>query len=115
MTRSMVKIGERIRDLRKKRGLAQRDIERATGMLTAYISRVERGHVSPSLESIERFARALQVPLHELFRDGPESAEPGSEHHHASLGAFSQCIRNMKPADRELLVRLARRFAKTDE
>jgi transcriptional regulator with XRE-family HTH domain len=65
----MAQIGERIRALREKFGLSQGDVERATGMLRAYISRVEHGHTIPSLESIERFAGVLGVPLHEMFRD----------------------------------------------
>jgi transcriptional regulator with XRE-family HTH domain len=55
----MARIGERIRALREKLGLSQGEIERATGLFRAYISRVEHGHTIPSLESIERFAAAL--------------------------------------------------------
>jgi transcriptional regulator with XRE-family HTH domain len=70
-------IGERVRRLREEKKLSQGDIEHRTGMLRAYISRVEHGHVSPSIETLEKFARALEIPLYRLFYDGnkpPETA-----------------------------------------
>ena len=39
-------------------------------MLRCYISRVENGHTVPAFETIEKFARALEVPLYQLFYDG---------------------------------------------
>ena len=69
-------IGKRIRQLREEKGLSQGDIEAVSGMLRAYISRVEHGHTVPSLDSLERFAVALDVPLYQLFCEG-EDAPPG--------------------------------------
>ena len=63
-------IGERIRKLRDEKGLSQGDIEKASGLLRCYISRVEHGHTVPSLETLERFAAALDVPLYQLFFSG---------------------------------------------
>jgi transcriptional regulator with XRE-family HTH domain len=60
-------IGERIRVLREQKQLSQGDIEERTGLLRCYISRVENGHTIPSLETLERFAGALDVPLYKLF------------------------------------------------
>jgi transcriptional regulator with XRE-family HTH domain len=65
-------IGQRIRELRKKRGLSQGDIAKASGFVRAYISRVEHGHTVPSLETLERFAAALDVPLYRLFYHGAD-------------------------------------------
>ena len=67
-------IGERLRQLREKKGLSQGDIEERTGLLRCYISRVENGHTVPSLETLERFAGALELQLHELFYTGEEPA-----------------------------------------
>ena len=70
-------IGARIRALREQKGLSQGDIERVTGLLRCYTSRVENGHTVPSLETLERFAAALDVPLYRLFyagEDGPPTA-----------------------------------------
>jgi transcriptional regulator with XRE-family HTH domain len=67
-------IGSRIRQLREEKGLSQGDIEERTGLLRCYVSRVENGHTVPSLETLERFAAALDVQLYELFYAGEESA-----------------------------------------
>lgn len=63
-------IGERIRQLREQKRLSQGDIEKASGLLRCYISRVEHGHTVPSLDTMERFAAALDVPLYRLFYSG---------------------------------------------
>ena len=66
-------LGERIHFLREVQGLSQGDIEMATGLLRCYTSRVDHGHTLPSLETLERFAAALGVPLCMLFCTGGES------------------------------------------
>jgi transcriptional regulator with XRE-family HTH domain len=63
-------IGERLRELRQQQNLSQEEIENRTGLLRCYISRVENGHTVPAFETIEKFARALEVPLYQLFYDG---------------------------------------------
>ncbi len=65
-------IGERLRALREQKELSQGDIEKKTGLLRCYISRVENGHTVPAIETIEKFARALEVPMYQLFYDGEE-------------------------------------------
>jgi transcriptional regulator with XRE-family HTH domain len=67
-------IGTRLKKLREDRSLSQGDIEKRTGLLRCYISRVENGHTVPSLETLERLAAALEVPLYQLFYEG--EAEP---------------------------------------
>ncbi len=65
-------IGDCLRALREQKKLSQGDIEKRTGLVRPYISRVENGHVVPSIETLEKFARALEVPMYELFYDGEE-------------------------------------------
>src|SRR5947199_1286997 len=65
-------IGDRLRALREEKKLSQGDIEKRTGLLRCYISRVENGHTVPAVETLEKFARALEVPLYQLFYDGEE-------------------------------------------
>lgn len=65
-------IGTRLRSLREERKLSQGDIEERTGLLRCYISRVENGHTIPSIETLERLASALEMPLYQLFFDGDE-------------------------------------------
>jgi transcriptional regulator with XRE-family HTH domain len=68
-------IGDRLRALREERKLSQVDIERRTGLLRAYISSVENGHTVPAVETLEKLARALEVPLYLLFYDGDAPPE----------------------------------------
>ena len=65
-------IGERIRLLRETKKLSQGDIEKRTGLLRCYISRVENGHTVPAIETLEKLARAFEVPMYQLFYDGAE-------------------------------------------
>jgi len=66
-------IGTRLRQLREQKQLSQGDIEERTGLLRCYVSRVENGHTVPSLETLERFAGVLDVPLYQLFFSGEEA------------------------------------------
>ena len=68
-------IGERLKQIRAQKKLSQADIERETGLLRCYISRVENGHTVPSVETLEKFAHALQVPMYQLFYDSEEPPE----------------------------------------
>ena len=52
--------GDRLRELRKERKFSQGEIEMRTGLLRCYISRVENGHTVPAIETLEKFARALE-------------------------------------------------------
>jgi len=63
-------ICDRLRELRESKNLSQGDIEKRTGLLRCYISRVENGHTVPAVETLEKLARALEVPLYQLFYDG---------------------------------------------
>src|ERR1700692_3705231 len=65
-------IGDRLRALREERKFSQGEIEKRTELLRSYISRVENGHTVPAVETLEKFARALEVPMYQLFYDGEE-------------------------------------------
>ena len=121
-------IGTRLRQLREHKGMSQGDIEEITGLLRCYISRVENGHTVPSLETLERFAAALDVPLYRLFytaEDSPSTpnltprrtleqlAEEGGPN-----GANARFLLKLKKyadkvvdADREVILSLAKRLA----
>src|SRR6202034_2058094 len=65
-------IGDRLRVLREERNLSQGEIEKRTGLFRCYISRVENGHTVPAIETLEKFARALEIPMYQLFYDGEQ-------------------------------------------
>jgi transcriptional regulator with XRE-family HTH domain len=65
-------IGDRLRALREQKKFSQGTIEERTGLFRCYISRVENGHTVPAVETLEKFAHALEVPLYQLLYDGEE-------------------------------------------
>jgi len=65
-------IGDRLREMREEKKLSQGDVEKRTGLLRCYISRVENGHTVPAVETLEKLARAFEVPLYQLFYEGDE-------------------------------------------
>jgi transcriptional regulator with XRE-family HTH domain len=65
-------IAERLKALREQKNMSQGDIEKRTGLLRCYISRVENGHTVPAIETLEKMARAMEVPIYALFYDGEQ-------------------------------------------
>ena len=63
-------ISDRLRAIREQKDLSQGDIESRTGLKRCYVSRVENGHTVPSIETLEKMARALEVPMYQLFYNG---------------------------------------------
>ncbi len=120
-------IGERIRALREQRKLSQGDIEERTGLLRCYISRVENGHTVPSLETLERFAGAFDVPLYMLFYlsedppqkiNAPQHTLEHLSHQEGAAGAearfllkFRELQEHLSPTDRSVLLALAKKMA----
>ena len=118
-------IGDRLRELREQKQMSQGDIEKRTGLLRCYISRVENGHTVPAVETLEKFARALEVPMYQLFYirdDESPSIEPakgtlwGSSGKDAQLLAqFCKTFRQLNTRDLELLLHTAQKIAKGKE
>jgi transcriptional regulator with XRE-family HTH domain len=71
-------ISERLRAIREQKDLSQGDIEERTGLKRCYVSRVENGHTIPSIDTLEKLARALEIPMYQLFYDGEAPPEPPS-------------------------------------
>lgn len=69
-------VGERLRAVREAKNMSQGDIEKKTGLFRCYVSRCENGHTVPSIETLEKWARALDVNLSQLFSENGEPAKP---------------------------------------
>ena len=69
-------IGDRLRELRESKKLSQGDIEKRTGLLRCYVSRVENGHTVPNIETLEKLAAAFDVPLWKIFYEGDQPSPP---------------------------------------
>lgn len=63
-------VGDRLRQIRELKNFSQGDVEKRTGLLRCYVSRVENGHTIPSIETLEKMAKAFEVPLYQLFYEG---------------------------------------------
>jgi len=121
-----VVIGDRLRELRESKSLSQGDIEERTGLLRCYVSRVENNHTVPSLDTLEKLARALEVPMYQLFHKGrvPENVQKIKVDHSENFGeagrdrayflALHKALSEMKDADRKLVLHMAKRVAKRD-
>jgi transcriptional regulator with XRE-family HTH domain len=75
-------ISDRLRAIREQKDLSQGDIEQRTGLKGCYVSRVENGHTVPSIETLKKLARALEVPMYQLFYDGEQRPEVPSLQRH---------------------------------
>jgi len=105
-------IADRLRALREAKQLSQGDIEKRTGLLRCYISRVENGHTVPAIETIEKMARALEVPMYQVFYDGDKPPElPNLPKRKTS----DDIAWGSSGKDARYLGKLRRLLAKTDE
>ncbi len=109
-------IGKRIRAVREAKGLSQGDIERRSGLLRSYISRVEGGYTAPSISTLEKFAKALEVePYQLLFQtEGRPRAPKLPEHTGASKAAkrLVKLYETMSSPNRNLLLTMATKLAR---
>jgi transcriptional regulator with XRE-family HTH domain len=120
-------IGDRLRDMREQKKLSQGDIEKRTGLLRCYISRVENGHTVPAIETLEKLARAMEIPMYQLFYDGEEPPKlPNLPKRKSSddiawgssgkdsryLGKLRRLLAKTDEEDRKLLLYMAQKMAK---
>jgi transcriptional regulator with XRE-family HTH domain len=120
-------VGHRLRQLRQQKNLSQGDIERRTGLLRCYVSRVEKGHTVPAIETLEKFARALEIPMYQLLYEGagvPKIPQPvkrkvareilwGSSGKDAEmLAKFRRLFSRMQETDRRTLLYVAQKMYK---
>ncbi len=109
-------IGETIRNFRLQKGMSQGDIEKRTGLLRCYLSRVENGHTIPSLDTLAKIASAMEVPLAQFFADG--SADPAgrnlpqlSEDEVRFLTQIRRYSANLNDSDRKLVLAMVKKMA----
>jgi transcriptional regulator with XRE-family HTH domain len=114
-------IGERLKSLREQKNMSQGDIEKNTGLLRCYISRVENGHTVPSVETLEKIARALAVPMYRLFTDDGPVEKPDitfskgetarEQKQDAKLRPFAKALARLNDKDLRLLLYMASKMA----
>jgi transcriptional regulator with XRE-family HTH domain len=115
-------IGDKLKALREQKKLSQGDIEKRTGLLRCYISRVENGHTVPSVYTLEKMARALEVPMYRLFTDEDHVKKPNipaedrvsraaNSKQERELWAFAKLLSRMNDKDRGILLHMASKMA----
>jgi transcriptional regulator with XRE-family HTH domain len=118
-------IGDRLKTLREAKNFSQGEIEKRTGLLRCYVSRVENGHTVPSVETLEKFAGALELPLYHLMFDGDKppalpkpikrNAEDSLESSRSGASLMRKLVSllaKMSQDDRNLILFLAGRVSK---
>jgi transcriptional regulator with XRE-family HTH domain len=116
-------IGERLKDLREMKKMSQGDVEKRTGLLRCYISRVENGHTVPSVETLEKMARALEIPTYRLFTDDVHVQKPNipsqdiprravNTKQEREIQAFAKLFSRMDDKNRGLVFHMASKMAK---
>lgn len=112
-----MKIGMMIRSYRLQKGMSQGDIEKRTGLLRCYLSRVENGHTVPSLDTLSKIAHALDVPLAQFFSEDSLRHELDTQRLNDDELRFLAQIRrystNLNESDRKLLLAMVKKFATT--
>jgi len=118
-------IGERVRLLREVKQMSQREVEEMTGLLRCYISRVENGHTIPSVETLEKLARAFGLHVYQLVYDPEEasgspsprpfrvdeSGKGDSLHDQRYARRLIQCLANLDGHQKRMLMYMAAAMA----
>jgi transcriptional regulator with XRE-family HTH domain len=119
-------IGDRLRELREQKNFSRGEIEKRTGLRRNYVSRVENGHTVPAVETLKKFAHALEVPLYQFFyvpeelakllkrKSRPDIAWRSEDNDARMLAKFCQIFRCMKKNDVRLLYRFAEKVVGPD-
>ena len=110
-------IGETIRNYRLQKGMSQGDIEKRTGLLRCYLSRVENGHTIPSLDTLAKIASAMDIALAQFFADHNSDSQNGknlpqwSEDEVRFLTQFRRYSNNLNDSDRKLVLAMVKKLA----
>jgi transcriptional regulator with XRE-family HTH domain len=111
-------IGETIRNYRLQKSMSQGDIEKRTGLLRCYLSRVENGHTIPSLDTLAKIAQAMDLQLAQFFADSAtengangRTAPQLSEDEVRFLSQIRRYSPNLNESDRKLVIAMVKKMA----
>jgi len=121
-------IGNRLRALRAAKKLSQGDVEKRSGLLRCYVSRVENGHTVPAIDTLEKWARALGIPMYQLFYEGEAPPKIPKDIWHLGMSSrragpsvladrylseMQQCLTKLDENDRALVLHLTKTILTT--
>src|SRR5499427_320663 len=109
-------IGQTIRNYRLQKGMSQGDIEKRTGLLRCYLSRVENGHTIPSLDTLSKIAGAMELPLSQFFSDpnhsnGSKGLPQLSDDEVRFLSQIRRYSTSLNDSDRKLVLAMVKKMA----
>lgn len=109
-------IGETIRSFRLQKGMSQGDIEKRTGLLRCYLSRVENGHTIPSLDTLAKIASAMDIALAQFFAEsvsdnGAKNLPQLSEEEVRFLTQIRRYSSSLNESDRKLVLAMVKKMA----
>jgi len=115
---SCMNIGQSIRSYRLQKGMSQGDIEKRTGLLRCYLSRVENGHTIPSLDTLSKIAGAMEISLSQFFSDsghsnGGKGLPQLSEDELRFLSQIRRYAASLNDSDRKLVLAMVKKMAAT--
>lgn len=99
-------LGDRIREERKRAGLTMEQLAEAAGISTSFLAYIETKGRKASLETIQKLAEALRIPLADLFKTAPA---PEKDSIYNAAQTFAQLVRDKSPEE----IRAALEVAKT--
>ena len=114
-------VADRLRNIREMKKLSQGEVAKRSGLYRSYVSRVENGHTVPTIATLEKMARAFEIPLYQLFYEGEKPLERSvvrrGANHKAERGRSGKEVRflrelqrhlgKMTERDRQILLRFA--------
>jgi transcriptional regulator with XRE-family HTH domain len=115
--RRTMNIGERLRELRQAKELSQGNVEKRTGLMRCYISRVEHGYTVLAVSTLEKFARAFEVPIYLMLYQGTETLPPPNPKKGVDvkgkrlLSQFEPYLAKLSERDRDVLLATAKKMA----
>ncbi|MCE7898203.1 MAG: XRE family transcriptional regulator [bacterium] len=68
ISKTHTKLGERIKELRKKLGMTQEDLAFKVGVDRSYMGFVERGEKNPTVATLAKISKSLKISLDQLFK-----------------------------------------------
>jgi len=109
-------ISDRLRAIREQKDLSQGDIEKRTGLLRCYLSRVENGHTIPSLDTLAKIAGAMELPLSQFFSDsghtnGSKGLPQLSDDEVRFLSQIRRYAVSLNDSDRKLVLAMVKKMA----
>src|SRR5260370_7563464 len=111
-----INIGETIRKYRLQKGMSQGDVEKRTGLLRCYVSRVGNGHTIPSLDTLSKIAGAMEIALSQFFSEsGHSNGSKGlpqlSDDEVRFLSQVRRYATNLNDSDRKLVLAMVKKMA----